>query len=85
MFSDSMVTEFSMASVDVVPRLPLDRLYLEVREMCKFDAEQPFTLKWLDDEGDPCAIGSQMELDEAIRLFELNKDLEITLHGTKNF
>ena len=78
-----MVTEFPTASGDAVPRLPLDRLYSEVREMCKFEAEQPFTLKWLDDEGDPCAIGSQMELDEAIRLFELNKDLEITLHGNK--
>jgi hypothetical protein len=31
--------------------------------------------------GDPCTISSQVELDEAIRLYELNKDSELTLHG----
>lgn len=31
--------------------------------------------------GDPCTISSQMELDEAVRLYELNKDSELTLHG----
>ena len=31
--------------------------------------------------GDPCTISSQIELDEAIRLYELNKDSELTLHG----
>ena len=31
--------------------------------------------------GDPCTISSQLELDEAIRLYELNKDSELTLHG----
>ena len=27
----------------------------------------PFTIKWLDNEGDPCTISSQIELDTAIR------------------
>lgn len=31
--------------------------------------------------GDPCIISSQVELDEAIRLYELNKDAELTVHG----
>lgn len=31
--------------------------------------------------GDPCLISSQMELDEAIRLYEVNKDSELTIHG----
>jgi atypical protein kinase C iota type len=31
--------------------------------------------------GDPCTISSQVELDEAIRLYEVNKDSEITIHG----
>lgn len=31
--------------------------------------------------GDPCTISSQMELDEAIRLYEINKDTEITIHS----
>lgn len=31
--------------------------------------------------GDPCTISSQIELDEAIRLYELNRDSEINMHG----
>ena len=31
--------------------------------------------------GDPCTVSSQMELDEALRLYELNKDSELTVHG----
>lgn len=31
--------------------------------------------------GDPCTVSSQLELDEAIRLYEVNKDTEITVHG----
>ncbi|XP_046343413.2 protein kinase C iota type-like isoform X1 [Haliotis rufescens] len=56
----------------------------EIKEICKFDAGQPFTVKWLDEEGDPCTISSQIELTEAIRLYDLNKDSEITLHVFPN-
>jgi len=38
-------------------------------------------MKWVDDEGDPCRIASQAELDEALRLYELEKDMEIKIHG----
>ena len=31
--------------------------------------------------GDPCTMSSQIELDEAIRLYEINKDSEIQMHG----
>lgn len=31
--------------------------------------------------GDPCILSTQMELDEAVRLYELNKDSELTIHG----
>ena len=31
--------------------------------------------------GDPCTVSSQMELNEALRLYELNKDSELTVHG----
>ena len=31
--------------------------------------------------GDPCTISSQLELDEALRLYDLNKDSELALHG----
>ncbi|XP_077007670.1 protein kinase C zeta type isoform X3 [Tamandua tetradactyla] len=36
--------------------------------MCSLHAGQPLTLKWVDDEGDPCTVSSQMELEEALRL-----------------
>ena len=31
--------------------------------------------------GDPCTLSTQEELREAIRLYEVNKDSEITIHG----
>ena len=37
-------------------------------------------MKWVDEEGDPCIIQSQVELDEAIRLYEVNKDAEFAIH-----
>lgn len=31
--------------------------------------------------GDPCTVSSQLELEEALRLYELNKDSELIIHG----
>ncbi|XP_052821056.1 protein kinase C iota type-like isoform X1 [Mya arenaria] len=56
----------------------------EVKDICKFDDQQPFTVKWVDEDGDPCTISSQIELNEAIRLYELNKDSEINMHVFPN-
>lgn len=42
---------------------------------------QYFTMKWIDEENDPCTISSQMELDEAIRLYEVNRDSELVMHS----
>jgi hypothetical protein len=56
----------------------------DVRNVCKFDAQQPFTLKWVDEEGDPCTITSQLEFDEAIRLYYLNKESELMVHVFPN-
>uniref|UniRef100_T1J7C8 protein kinase C n=1 Tax=Strigamia maritima TaxID=126957 RepID=T1J7C8_STRMM len=61
--------------------ISLDALCKEMREICRFDGEQEFTMKWVDEEGDPCTISSQQELEEAIRLYELNKDSELTIHA----
>jgi len=58
----------------------MDTLREEMRAICGFSTEQ-FTMKWVDDEGDPCRIASQAELDEALRLYELEKDMEIKIHG----
>lgn len=46
---------------------------------------QVFTMKWVDEEGDPCTISTQLELDEALRLYELNRDSELTVHGESYF
>lgn len=58
----------------------MDTLREEMRTICGFSTEQ-FTMKWVDDEGDPCRIATQAELDEALRLYELEKDMEIKIHG----
>lgn len=55
-----------------------------IRQMCMFDVKQEFTLKWIDEEGDPCTISTQIELDEAIRLYYLNKESDISLHVFAN-
>ncbi|KFW84966.1 Protein kinase C zeta type [Manacus vitellinus] len=58
-----------------------DELCDEVHEMCNLQQEQPITLKWIDDEGDPCTISSQMELEEAFRLYCQNRDEGLIIHG----
>ncbi|CAG5124529.1 unnamed protein product [Candidula unifasciata] len=57
---------------------------VEIRDICKFEDAQPFTVKWIDEEGDPCTISSQIELNEAIRLYEVNKDTELNIHVFPN-
>lgn len=85
--------------------ISFDGLKREMRSVCRFPPEQPFTMKWVDDEGnsltialirsiifvqfsphffatgDPCIISTQLELDTALRLYEINKDSELTIHG----
>lgn len=61
--------------------ITLDGLCQEMREICRFSQDQVFTMKWVDEEGDPCTISTQLELDEAVRLYEENRDSELTIHG----
>lgn len=61
-------------------KFDLDLFKTRIRDVCKFDREQPFTIKWVDEEGDPCTISSQLELDEALRLYHLNKENELIIH-----
>uniref|UniRef100_A0ACB8EDQ2 Uncharacterized protein n=1 Tax=Sphaerodactylus townsendi TaxID=933632 RepID=A0ACB8EDQ2_9SAUR len=58
-----------------------DELCDEVREMCHLQQAQPITLKWIDNEGDPCTISSQMELEEAFRLYSQQRDEGLIIHG----
>jgi hypothetical protein len=60
--------------------LKLEELLQIIRNICKFDNQQLFTIKWVDEEGDPCTLSSQMELDEALRLYYLNKENELIVH-----
>ncbi|XP_050425438.1 atypical protein kinase C isoform X2 [Adelges cooleyi] len=66
------------------PHITVDQLQHEMRVICRFSADQDFTMKWVDEEGDPCILSTQMELDEAVRLYELNKDSELTIHVFPN-
>jgi len=56
------------------------QLMSEMRDICGFAPGQELTIKWVDEEGDPCMIQSQTELDEAIRLYEVNKEAELAVH-----
>uniref|UniRef100_A0A1B6DB11 Protein kinase C n=1 Tax=Clastoptera arizonana TaxID=38151 RepID=A0A1B6DB11_9HEMI len=66
------------------PHITVDQLCQEMRDICRFSQDQVFTMKWVDEEGDPCTISTQMELDEAIRLYEINRDSELTIHVFPN-
>lgn len=61
--------------------ITFSELQNEIREICKFQRDRAFTIKFIDDENDPCTISSQEELDEAIYLYEINKDTKITIHS----
>jgi len=62
------------------PTISYDTMVGEMREICGFPRAYPFTIKWVDEEGDPCTISSQRELTEAVRLYEINKEVELTVH-----
>lgn len=53
---------------NVDPATTFQELCAEVRDMCGLSDGHPLTLKWVDSEGDPCTVSSQMELEEAFRL-----------------
>lgn len=61
-----------------------DELCNEIRGICRFSPDQVFTIKWVDEEGDPCTLTSQLELTEAIRLYEINRDSELVIHVFPN-
>lgn len=63
------------------PRADLKAMRSQVIELCQFSPDYRFTLKWIDEEQDPCVISSDMELDEAIRLLHLNKECQLTVLG----
>ena len=80
LFSHIRERERKLQITYINPGISVDTLREEMRTICGFSTEQ-FTMKWIDDEGDPCRIVSQQELDEALRLHELEKDADLTIHG----
>ena len=44
------------------------------------DTSSACTIKWVDEDGDPCTLESEWELREAIRQYHENKDNEIKLY-----
>ncbi|GCB66888.1 hypothetical protein scyTo_0000658 [Scyliorhinus torazame] len=65
---------------DLDPAITYDGMCSEVREMCSLQQDQPITLKWIDNEGDPCTVSSHMELEEAFRLYNQNGESGLNLH-----
>ncbi|GAV00767.1 hypothetical protein RvY_11568 [Ramazzottius varieornatus] len=64
----------------MVPDISIDAFLQEIRRLLSIDPEQEFTVKWLDEEDDACTISSQLELDEAIRLYYKESFTELKLH-----
>ncbi|XP_065215859.1 atypical protein kinase C isoform X6 [Planococcus citri] len=69
---------------DINMDITFEDLKQEMRGICRFHPEQVFTMKWVDEEGDPCVLSTQLELDTALRLYEINKDSELTIHVFPN-
>ncbi|XP_068589048.1 protein kinase C zeta type isoform X2 [Cebidichthys violaceus] len=69
-----------MLIADLAATVTFVELREEVRTMCSVAKQQPITLKWIDDEGDPCTISSQMELEEAFRIYNRTKRSGLLLH-----
>ncbi|XP_023204108.1 protein kinase C zeta type isoform X2 [Xiphophorus maculatus] len=69
-----------MLITDLAATVSFVELCEEVRTMCSVAKQQPITLKWIDDEGDPCTISSQMELEEAFRIYSRSKRSGLLLH-----
>ncbi|CAI4232722.1 unnamed protein product [Auanema sp. JU1783] len=60
--------------------LLLDSFILLLKDACKQHTTQVITVKWIDEDGDPVSIDSQMELDEAVRMLQVNGDAELDVH-----
>uniref|UniRef100_A0A3Q2Z291 protein kinase C n=1 Tax=Hippocampus comes TaxID=109280 RepID=A0A3Q2Z291_HIPCM len=69
-----------MLITDLAATLTFVELCEEVRAMCSLTRQQPITLKWIDDEGDPCTISSPLELEEAFRIYNRSKRSGLLLH-----
>lgn len=51
-----------------------------MKDACKQHKKQDITVKWIDEDGDPISIDSQMELDEAVRCLNSSQEAELNIH-----
>uniref|UniRef100_A0A3P9I0A1 Protein kinase C n=1 Tax=Oryzias latipes TaxID=8090 RepID=A0A3P9I0A1_ORYLA len=77
---NSQCHKMDMLITDLPASVTFLQLCAEVKSMCSVAKQQPITLKWIDDEGDPCTISSQMELDEAFRIYSRTRRSGLLLH-----
>ncbi|XP_065181971.1 protein kinase C iota type-like [Sycon ciliatum] len=63
----------------VNPITSFDEFTRDVRTMCRLDKDKDMTVKWVDEEGDPCTVESQSELEELIRLYFSHNVIEINM------
>ena len=57
------------------------QLQSAVQALYHLKPDSVFTMKWIDDEGDPCMLTSDTELKEALRLYQINKEPSLAVHG----
>ncbi|KAF6779710.1 hypothetical protein AHF37_00842 [Paragonimus kellicotti] len=81
--SEEVSVKYIHNSIAMVTNIPseasFDTMRSQVMEFCHFSPQSKFTLKWIDEEQDPCVISSDMELREAIRLHHVNKEYQLTV------
>lgn len=68
----------------VEPNITLEKFNKEVSELWQFSSDQLFTIKWIDDEGDPCLLSCQEEIEEMLQITSGTKEPELTIHIFKN-
>ncbi|CAI5443407.1 unnamed protein product [Caenorhabditis angaria] len=51
-----------------------------LKDACQVAKEHEITVKWIDEDGDPISIDSQMELDEAIKCMNALHEAELNIH-----
>ncbi|VDO09783.1 unnamed protein product [Rodentolepis nana] len=56
------------------------QLQKSIQALYKLRPNDPFTMKWVDDEGDPCMLTCDEELQESIRLYYANKEPFLAVH-----
>ncbi|CAB3411331.1 unnamed protein product [Caenorhabditis bovis] len=62
------------------PPLILSDFFSLLRNACKQPSNQAITVKWVDEDGDPISVDTQMELDEAVRCMHVCQDAELNVH-----